>query len=74
MTAETTNADLKALIEAGFAQVEVRFAEVHAEQRRQAEAIAEVHGQLKILAQWVAGIDGRFTALMRPYEPPKKSA
>ena len=44
--------------------------EVLAEQRRHAEAIAEVRGELRGLSAWLSSMDQRFVAIMRPYEPP----
>ena len=44
--------------------------EVQAEQRRHAEAIAEVRGELRGLSAWLSSMDQRFVAIMRPYEPP----
>ena len=44
--------------------------EVQAEQRRHAEAISEVRGELRGLSAWLSSMDQRFVAIMRPYEPP----
>ena len=81
-------AELRQLIEAGFARIgqefakidqrfekiDRSFAEVFAEQRRHAEAIAEIRGELRGLSAWLGAMDSRFMAIMRPYEPPHRPA
>jgi len=81
MSTGKENAELRQLIEAGFAKVEAgfakveqRFGEVQAEQRRHAEAIAEIRGELRGLSAWLSSMDNRFMAIMRPYEPPQRPA
>ncbi|MBP2233120.1 hypothetical protein J2847_006455 [Azospirillum agricola] len=44
--------------------------DVQAEQRRHAEAIAELRGEMRGLSSWLSSMDQRFVAIMRPYEPP----
>ncbi|MBF0333005.1 MAG: hypothetical protein HQL40_05055 [Alphaproteobacteria bacterium] len=60
-------AELRQLIERGFEQM-------LAEQRRQAESIAEIRGELRGLSAWLSSMDQRFVAIMRPYEPPHRPA
>ncbi|MBF0307023.1 MAG: hypothetical protein HQL41_15375 [Alphaproteobacteria bacterium] len=60
-------AALRRLFERGFEQM-------LAEQRRQAESIAEIRGELRGLSAWLSSMDQRFVAIMRPYEPPHRPA
>ena len=48
--------------------------EVQLEQRQHAQAIAEIRGELRGLSAWLASMDPRFVAIMRPYEPPHRPA
>ncbi|MBF0374474.1 MAG: hypothetical protein HQL39_13805 [Alphaproteobacteria bacterium] len=60
-------AALRRLFERGFERT-------LAEQRRQAESIAEIRGELRGLSAWLSSMDQRFVAIMRPYEPPHRPA
>ncbi len=61
----TKDADLRQLIEAGFAQVNARLDRIELAQ-------AEMRGELRGLSAWLSSMDQRFVAIMRPYEPPHK--
>lgn len=67
---QPTNAEVMAAIAALGERVSRGFNEVQAEQRRHAEAIAEIRGELRGLSAWLSSMDQRFVAIMRPYEPP----
>lgn len=47
--------------------------DVQTEQRRHAEAIAELRGEMRGLSAWLSSMDQRFVAIMRPYEPTKQT-
>ncbi|CAK0746598.1 conserved hypothetical protein [uncultured Gammaproteobacteria bacterium] len=71
---QPTNAEVMAAIAALGERVNRGFAEVQTEQRRHAEAIAEIRGELRGLSSWLSSMDQRFVAIMRPYEPPADRA
>lgn len=65
---------LTTLVREGFKAVDVELRAVQAEQRRHAEAIAELRGEMRGLSSWLSSMDQRFVAIMRPYEPQARQA
>ncbi|MBF0560725.1 MAG: hypothetical protein HQL37_01665 [Alphaproteobacteria bacterium] len=57
-----------------FDQMDARFDYVDARLKSLELAQAEMRGELRGLSTWLASMDSRFMAIMRPYEPPRSRA
>jgi hypothetical protein len=55
-------------------EILAKLDQIISEQRRQAESIAELRGQLMTALQWLSSMDQRFMALMHPYNAPTRPA
>ncbi|MFN3077079.1 MAG: hypothetical protein ABT940_09415 [Alphaproteobacteria bacterium] len=61
-------------VEARLDGVEARLDGAEVRLGRIEMAQAEMRGELRGLSSWLASMDQRFVAIMRPYEPPHRAA